>query len=124
MIDPGSQIDAQRDVAFLDGMVAAVDRCIPSDQSEHRLDVRGKIVVPGLVDLHSHVYWGGTWLGVDAMSVCQRSGTTTFVDAGSAGAGNFPGFRRFIIERSNPRILSFLNISFAGIRCPSAQCGQ
>ena len=68
-----------------------------------------------LIDLHTHVYWGGTSLGVDAVEVARRSGTTTFVDAGSAGPGNFHGFRRHVIEPSPLRIIPFLNISFPGI---------
>ena len=71
--------------------------------------------MPGLIDLHTHVYWGGTSLGVDADALARRSGTTTFVDAGSAGPGNFPGFRHHVIERSRSRIIAYLNISFAGI---------
>ena len=72
-------------------------------------------MVPGLIDLHTHVYWGGTSLGVDADALARRSGTTTFIDAGSAGPGNFLGFRRHVMERSRSRILAYLNISFAGI---------
>ena len=53
--------------------------------------VAGRIVTPGLIDMHTHVYWGATSLGVDAETIAKRSGTTTFVDAGSAGAGNFAG---------------------------------
>jgi dihydroorotase len=68
-----------------------------------------------LIDLHTHVYWGGTSLGVDAAEVARRSGTTTFIDAGSAGPGNFHGFRRHVIEPSPLRIIPFLNISFPGI---------
>ena len=79
------------------------------------VDASGRLVVPGLIDLHTHVYWGGTSLGVDADALARRSGTTTFVDAGSAGPGNFPGFRHHVIERSRSRILAYLNISFAGI---------
>ena len=71
--------------------------------------------MPGLIDLHTHVYWGGTSLGVDADAFARRSGTTTFIDAGSAGPGNFLGFRRHVMERSRARILAYLNISFAGI---------
>lgn len=115
MIDPASETDACLDIGFLDGKVAAVEQHIAPQHARRLLDARGHIVVPGLVDLHSHIYWGGTALGVDAASVCGHSGTTTFVDAGSAGAGNFPGFKRFIVERSRLNIFAFLNVSFAGI---------
>jgi dihydroorotase len=72
-------------------------------------------VVPGLIDLHTHVWWGGTSLSVRPEPVARRSGATTLVDAGSAGPGNFHGFRAFVIEPSPVRILPYLNISFAGI---------
>lgn len=116
VLDPGQGWDDRRlDVAFADGRVAAVDRAIPAERGRQRVDVAGALVVPGLIDLHTHVYWGGTSLGVDADGIARRSGTTTFVDAGSAGAGNFAGFRRHVVERSRARILAYLNISFAGI---------
>src|SRR5580704_18334741 len=75
----------------------------------------GLIVVPGLIDLHTHVYWGGTSLGVDPDAYAKSSGLTTVIDAGSAGPGNLKGFRRHVIEPAEVRILPFLNISFAGI---------
>src|SRR5262249_60815539 len=66
-------------------------------------------------DLHAHVYPGGTWLGVDAEYVGNRSGTTTFVDAGSAGPSNIDGFVGHVIEPSAVRIIPFVNVSFAGL---------
>jgi dihydroorotase len=87
---------------------------------------RFAIVTPGLIDLHTHVYWGGTSLGVDAAALARQSGTTTFVDAGSAGPGNFHGFRRHVIGPSPVRILPYLNISFAGIYAfsPTVMVGE
>ena len=113
-IDPASGRDEIADIAFKDGKVAALGRDLPRGGAK-TVDVAGKIVTPGLVDLHTHVYWGGTSLGVDAAEMARRSGTTTFVDAGSAGPGNFPGFRRHVIEPSPVRILPILNVSHAGI---------
>jgi dihydroorotase len=78
-------------------------------------DVAGRIVSPGFIDLHTHVYWGGTSLGVDADLLARRSGVTTFVDAGSAGPGNYRGFLKHVIEPSQTRILAYLHVSFAGI---------
>lgn len=115
VIDPSQDIDAVQDVAFADGKVAKVAPGIASAEAKETRDVSGRMVVPGLIDLHTHVYWGGTSLGVDAEMIARRSGTTTFVDAGSAGAGNMPGFRKHVIEPSAPRILAYINISFAGI---------
>jgi dihydroorotase len=80
-----------------------------------RFDASGDIVVPGLIDMHAHVYWGGTALGIDGDALARRSGTTTWLDVGSAGAGNFEGLRRHVIERSETRILALLHVSFAGI---------
>jgi len=114
VIDPARGCDETADVAFGDGKVTGVGPDLPGSGAEI-VDVRGLLVVPGLIDLHTHVYWGGTSLGVDAAEVARRSGTTTFVDAGSAGPGNFHGFRRHVIEPSPLRIIPFLNISFPGI---------
>lgn len=115
IVDPAQGLDAVRDIAFLDGLVAAVGEGLPEDGVAEVHSVAGKIIVPGLIDFHAHVYWGGTSLGVDAEDIAYRGGTTTFVDAGSAGAGNLLGFKRHVIEPSTPRILAFINVSFPGI---------
>lgn len=115
VVDPASGLDAQRDVGVKDGRVAAIEAGLPPDDALRVVDASGCLVTPGLIDMHSHVYWGGTSLGVDADRLAAKSGTTTFIDAGSAGAGNFLGFRRHVMERSRVRILAYVNISFAGI---------
>jgi dihydroorotase len=115
VIDPSQKLDDTRDVAFAGGKVAAVGRGLkPSPDAEVR-DVSGYIVTPGLIDMHTHVYWGGTSLGIDAEDFCRTSGVTTSIDTGSAGPGNFAGFRKHVIERSEVRILAYLHVSFAGI---------
>jgi dihydroorotase len=114
VIDPSQNIDRLTDVAFSDGRVAAVGDNLPAVGATVE-DVGGYIVTPGLIDLHTHVYWGGTSLGIDAEAFGRSSGVTTCVDTGSAGPGNFPGFRKHVIEPSAVRILAYLHISFAGI---------
>jgi len=114
VIDPSQGLDGIMDVGFAGGKVAAVAPNIAADAAEAR-DVSGLIVSPGLIDLHTHVYWGGTSLGIDAEEFCRSSGVTTAVDTGSSGPGNFRGFRRHVIEPSEVRILAYLHVSHAGI---------
>ena len=115
VIDPSQKIDRVTDVAFANGKVAAVGDNLKTDAAADVRDVSGYIVTPGLIDLHTHVYWGGTSLGIDADQFARDSGVTTSIDTGSAGPGNFMGFRKHVIERSEARILAYLHISFAGI---------
>jgi dihydroorotase len=115
VIDPSQKLDAVTDVAFAQGKVARVGAGLKGDANTDVRDVAGTIVTPGLIDLHTHVYWGGTSLGIDAEDFCRRSGVTTAVDTGSAGPGNFAGFRKHVIEPSEVRILAYLHVSFAGI---------
>lgn len=112
VIDPSQNIDKVADVAFADGKVAAVGAGLSGRRER---DVTGYLVTPGLIDLHTHVYWGGTSLGVDPDSFAKLSAVSTCVDTGSAGPGNFAGFRKHVIDRCEARVLAFLHVSFAGI---------
>ena len=85
------------------------------DSAFEVIDATGKIVTPGLVDLHAHVFRGVTYWGVDADAIGPRTGVTTWIDAGSAGALTLEGFREFVIDRARVRIYPFLNISCIGL---------
>lgn len=114
VIDPASGLHDRRDVAITAGRIAAVEPHIAGSSAERVIDAGGALVVPGLVDLHVHVYPGVADLSVEADPTCLGRGATTVVDAGSSGANTFPGFRRWVIEPSRGRILAYLNISLTG----------
>lgn len=113
IIDPSQKHDGILDVAFTGGKVSGFGKDLKG--AKEIRDVSGYIVTPGLIDMHTHVYWGGTSLGIDADEFCRMSGVTTSVDTGSAGPGNWPGFRKHVIEHSQARILAYLHVSHAGI---------
>lgn len=114
VIDERNGLDGFYDVAIKAGKVAAVAASIDAGGARVR-DVSGCIVAPGLIDIHTHVYHKATSLSVDPGFIARRSACTTLVDAGSAGAGNYDGFRDYVMAHSPYRILAFLNISFPGI---------
>ncbi len=112
LLDPGTGRDETTDVAFAGGKVAATGSGL---QGRAARDVSGCIVMPGNIDFHTHVYWGGTSISIDADKLARRCGTTTWLDVGSAGPGNFAGFRKHVMEASQTRILAYLHVSHAGI---------
>ena len=115
LIDPAQGIHAVNDVAFADGNVAAVADTIAPGEAREVVDATGRYVTPGLIDVHVHVYPGVSHFGIEPDPTCLARGATTVVDAGSAGADTFPGFRKYVIEVSQTRILAQLNISSQGM---------
>lgn len=115
VIDPGSGLAGDYDLALLGGRVARVEPDIPAEQAAQVIDARGQLVTPGLIDLHTHIYWGATFWGIEADPVAARTGVTTWLDVGSAGAYSFPGFREFIVKPSRARIFALLNLSSIGL---------
>jgi dihydroorotase len=118
LIDPGQGLHARQDVRLADGRVAELGDGLTPRPGEEVLDARGRLVVPGLIDLHVHVFWGGSHYGIDPDPHCLATGTTTVVDAGSAGALTFPLFHRYVLEVARTRILPFLNIGATGMLSP------
>ncbi len=123
LIDPKNQISAVRDIAILNGKVAAVSPQINPGQAFKVINVSGLYVTPGLVDIHVHVFAGtgerNSYAGDNSVypdGFTFRTGVTTAVDAGSSGWRNFDDFRQRIVDRSKTRILAFLNIVGQGMR--------
>jgi len=115
LIDPHQGIEARRDVAFRAGRVAAVEESIAVSRCRQVVDATGRLVVPGLIDTHTHVYPGVSHYGIDADQHCLAQGVTTAIDAGSAGADTFGGFARYVVAPSRTRLYAFLNISTMGM---------
>jgi dihydroorotase len=116
VIDPANGVDGVADVAVAAGRVVAVGRDLRhSFCAAQTHDAGGQIVTPGLVDAHGHFYRHCTPLGEPADEVCLGRGVTTAVDAGSAGATTFEGFRKFAAEPARTRLLCILNASMHGL---------
>ncbi|MCS6859063.1 MAG: amidohydrolase/deacetylase family metallohydrolase [Abditibacteriales bacterium] len=114
VIDPSQSLDGVRDVAVADGKIVAVAESI-TGAARQTIDVRGKLVTPGLIDIHTHVYAGVTTWGVKPDPAALRSGVTTLVDAGSPSWVTVQGFRWYIAEPANVRVLTFIHISGIGL---------
>jgi len=115
VIDPATGTDAMLDVAVAGGKIAAVGADLPCPAGTKQLDVSGAIVTPGLIDTHAHVYEHVTGdFGLNADLVGVRSGVTTVVDQGGPSALTFNGFRQYIVEQSQSRVLCFISTYLAG----------
>ena len=114
IIDERNAIDGVFDLAISNGRIAGLGKDLAT-AGARVVDARGTIVAPGLIDVHTHVYHKATSLSVDPGLIARRSLCTTMIDAGSAGAGNYDGFRDYVMAHSPYRIFAFLNISFPGI---------
>jgi dihydroorotase len=119
VVDPHQGLHARRDVR-LDGdrILELGDGLVPRE-GEEIVDARDRLVLPGLVDLHVHVFWGASHYGIEPDPHCLGTGTTTVVDAGSAGALTFGAFRRYVIDVAATRIVPFLNIGATGMVSPA-----
>ena len=115
VIDPSQGLNGLNDIAVEDGKIALVAPDISSGEASRVLEVKGNLVLPGLIDLHTHVYDGVNGNGVEADLGGVRAGVTTMVDAGSSGCDTFGGFPRHIIPNSATEIICFLHICRTGL---------
>jgi len=115
VLDPGTGLDGVADVAVNGGAIARIAKDIPAAEATRTIEVAGKIVTPGLIDLHAHVFEGFNRTGVNPDLGGVYAGVTTIVDAGSAGAATFAGFPRHIIPHCHTEIIPFLHICQTGL---------
>jgi len=115
VLDPGRGVDAVLDVGISDGRIARVEPSIARSAARRVLDVRGRLVIPGMIDTHAHVYQHVTGsFGLNPDLVGVRAGVTTVVDQGGAGALTLDGFRHFIAEPAATRVLAFVSNYLVG----------
>ena len=115
VIDPGQDLRAVRDIAFQEGEVALVDSDIPARDAREVIDVSGKLVTPGLVDIHGHYFYPFADWNSDADSACLPYGVTTAVDAGTSGWLHFDAFKEHIVSKQETRLYALINLSALGI---------
>jgi dihydroorotase len=109
VIDPARGLDGRFDVGIRDGKIAAVLPAIEKGAGRKSLDVRDRLVIPGMIDTHAHVYQHVTGaFGMNPDLVGIRSGVTTVIDQGGAAPLTIQGFRKFIVEPAVTRVFSFI----------------
>ncbi|MCH8870140.1 MAG: amidohydrolase family protein, partial [Chloroflexi bacterium] len=122
VIDPAQNIREKLDVAVKDGVISQVAADIDPSRFAQVVNVQGKIVIPGMIDLHTHVYEGVNQTGVSPDVAGVLSGVTTVVDAGSAGCYSFGGFPKFVVPNNKTRIVCMLHISRVGLNYQPDLC--
>jgi len=115
VLDPSQSLRGRRDIGIRYGIIEALEPEIPAPRGLRVLDASGKLVTPGLVDLHTHVYPYGSAIGIPADELVTHQCTTTCVSAGDAGANNFAAFRRFVVAQTRTRLCAFIHIANSGL---------
>ena len=115
VLDPSQSLRGPRDIGIRNGVIEAVAADIPADRALRVISATGRLVTPGLVDLHAHTFPYGSAIGIPADELVPFQGTTTAVSAGDAGANNFAAFRRFIVASTRTRLYAFVHIANMGL---------
>ncbi len=115
VIDPSQKLDGIFDVALRDGKIARLEKDIPADHSRQVIDATGKLVTPGLIDVHTHIFPYVGPYGIEPDPYCVTRGVTTALDAGTSGAFTFPAFRHFVISSAATRVRALLHIVSIGM---------
>jgi dihydroorotase len=115
VLDPSQSLRGRRDLGIRYGVIETVEADIPAARALRVLDAGGKLVTPGLIDLHSHVYPYGSAIGIPADELVAHQCTTTCVSAGDAGANNFAAFRRYVVAQTRTRLYAFVHIANMGL---------
>ena len=115
VLDPSQNLKAKRDIGIRFGVIEAVEADIPADKAQRVLSASGKLVTPGLIDLHAHVFPYGSAIGIPADELIPFQATTTLVSAGDAGANNIAAFRRAVVGLTRARLYAFVHIANMGL---------
>src|ERR1700679_214186 len=115
VLDPSQSLRGKRDIGIRWGVVEAIEPEIPAARALKTIDAAGKLVTPGLIDLHCHVYPYGSAIGIPADELVPYQCTTTVVSAGDAGVNNLAALRRYIVAQTRTRMYAFLHIANNGL---------
>jgi dihydroorotase len=115
VLDPSQSLRGKRDIGIRYGLIEVIEADIPAERALRVLDASGKLVTPGLIDLHCHVFPYGSAIGIPADELVAHQCTTTCVSAGDAGANNFAAFRRYVVAQTRTRLYAFVHIANIGL---------
>jgi dihydroorotase len=115
VMDPSQSLSGKRDIGIRFGKIELIDGSIAPERAQRVMDAAGRLVTPGLIDLHCHTYPYGSAIGIPADELVAHQCTTTVVSAGDGGANNFAAFRRFVVPASRTRQFAFVHIALAGL---------
>ena len=115
LVDPAQGRDGRYDIAIESGRIAAVLPAGTAAQAGERIDVRGQLVIPGMIDTHAHVFQYVTGrFGLEADLCGVRSGVTTLIDQGGPSCMTLPAFREFVVKAKHTRVFAYLSAYLVG----------